>query len=152
YQRKAGGITSGIYKSTDGGTNWNLLSNGLPPPSTTLGRIGVAISPTNPDVLYAIYADHPGYFDGVYRTTDGGNSWYRVNDGSLSNMYSSFGWYFGNIFVDPTNENIVYALGLSMHKSSDGGNNWSSIAWGTHVDHHAIWVNPNNPQSVVIGN
>ncbi|NIV03982.1 glycosyl hydrolase, partial [Candidatus Saccharibacteria bacterium] len=120
--RIAGGVSSGIYKSTDGGDNWNLLSNGLPAPSSTVGRIGIDIAPGNPNVIYAIYADHPGYFDGVYKSTNAGNSWSRVNDGALSNIYSSFGWYFGNIYIDPTDENTVYALGVTMYKSTNGGN------------------------------
>lgn len=152
YERRAGGVTSGVYKSTNSGDSWTLLSNGLPAPSATIGRIGLAVAPTNTNVLYAIYADHPGYFYGIFKTTNGGNSWLQVNDGSLSSMYSSFGWYFGNIYVDPNNENIVYALGLSMYKSTTGGSSWSGIAYGTHVDHHAIWIDPNNTQRIIIGN
>jgi len=152
YKRTAGGITSGIYRSTDGGDNWSQLTNNLPPPSPTIGRIGLAIAPTNTSVLYSIYADHPGYFHGIFKTADGGDLWVPVNYGSLGNLYSNFGWYFGNIYVDPNNENVVYALGVGMRKSTSGGNSWSSVAGGTHVDHHAIWVNPNNSNHVIIGN
>jgi len=152
YERRAGGVTSGIYKSADGGDNWTLLSGGLPAPSATIGRIGLAIAPTNPNVLYAIYADHPGYFDGIFKTTDSGNSWSQVNDGGLGNLYSNFGWYFGNIYVDPNNENTVYALGLAIYKSTSGGNSWGSITGGIHVDQHAIWVDPTNSNHLVIGN
>lgn len=150
--RIAGGITSGIFKSTDGGDNWNQLFNGLPTPSPTVGRIGLSIAPSNPQVLYAIYADHPGYFDGVFKTTNGGSSWSQVNDGVLGNIYSSFGWYFGNIYVDPVNENTVYALGVTMYKTTNGGSSWGLVGSDMHVDHHAIWVNPNNPQQVWVGN
>ncbi|GAB4374280.1 MAG: exo-alpha-sialidase [Calditrichia bacterium] len=154
WNRQAGGITSGIYKSVDGGNTWQQLTqaNGLPANSPTIGRIGLSISPTNPDVLYAIYADHPGYFAGVYKTTNGGQNWARVNDGALSNLFSSFGWYFGQIYVDPVDPNTVYALGVDHYKSGNGGNSWSEIAWQTHVDHHAIWVDPNNTSKVIIGN
>lgn len=152
YERKAGGVTSGIYRSTDGGYNWSLLSNGLPAPSTTIGRIGLGISPANSSVLYSVYADHPGYFYGIFKTTDGGNSWAQVNDGALGNLYSNFGWYFGNIYVDPNSEDIVYVLGVGMRKSTTGGSSWSSVATGTHVDHHAIWVDPSNSNHVIIGN
>jgi photosystem II stability/assembly factor-like uncharacterized protein len=150
-RRIAGGITSAIYKSTDGGDNWMQLSNGLPAPSPTGGRIGLSIAASNPAVVYAIYADHPGYFDGVYKTTDAGVSWFRVNDGALSNLYSSFGWYFGNIYVDPTDENTVYTLGVPLYKSVNGGNSWFEIGFSIHVDQHAVWVNPANPQLGMTG-
>ena len=150
--RIAGGITSGIFKSTDGGESWDQLLNGLPAPSPTVGRIGLSIAPSNPQVLYAIYADHPGYFAGVFKTTNGGSSWSQVNDGALGNLYSSFGWYFGNIYVDPSNENTVYVLGVPMYKTTNGGSSWSTVGNDMHVDHHAIWVNPNNPQEVWVGN
>lgn len=154
WERIAGGITSGIYKSTDGGNSWTPLTgaNGLPANSTTNGRIGLTISQSNPDVLYAIYADHPGYFKGLYKTINGGQNWTRVNDAALSSVFGSYGWYFGQVYVDPGNPNIVYALGVDLYKSTNGGSSWSSIAWSTHVDHHAIWVNPNNGARVIIGN
>ena len=150
--RIAGGVTSGIYRSIDGGDNWNLLGNGLPLPSTSVGRIGISIAPSNPSVIYAIYADHPGYFDGIYKSLDSGDSWTRVNDGALSSLYSSFGWYFGNVYVDPTDENTVYALGVPMYKSINGGNSWFQASSGVHVDHHAIWIDPANPMRVILGN
>ncbi len=151
YQRKAGGITSGIYKSTDGGTTWTQLTNGLPPNSPNVGRIGLTICATNPDVLYAIYADHPGYFLGLYKTTNGGQSWTSVGNG-LSQLFSSYGWYFGQVYVDPTNPNVVYALGLDLYKSTNGGGSWNPIGWSMHVDQHAMWVNPNNPNHLIVGN
>ncbi|MFZ0392064.1 MAG: FlgD immunoglobulin-like domain containing protein [Calditrichia bacterium] len=151
-ERRAGGITSGIFKSADGGNTWIQLTNGLPPNSPTVGRIGLSIARTNPQVVYAIYSDHPGYFMGLYKTTNGGQTWSRVNDGPLSSLHSSFGWYFGQVYVDPTNENTVYVMGVPQYKSTSGGNSWSEIGYSTHVDHHAIWVNPNNPSSLIIGN
>ena len=149
--RQAGGITSGIYKSTDGGTTWTQLTNGLPPNSPTVGRIGLTISPSNPDVLYAIYADHPGYFMGLYKTVNGGSSWFSVGSG-LSQLFSSYGWYFGQVYVDPSNPNIVYALGLDLYKSTNGGATWNNIGWSMHVDHHAIWVDPNDSNHLIVGN
>jgi photosystem II stability/assembly factor-like uncharacterized protein len=112
----------------------------------------LSIAPSNPSVIYAIYANHPGYFDGIYKSLDNGDSWNRVNDGALSNLFSSFGWYFGNVYVDPTDENTVYALGVPMYKSINGGNSWFEASSGVHVDHHAIWVNPANPLHVILGN
>jgi len=152
WMRKVAGPTSGIYRSTDGGNTWELLTNGLPQ-GANVGRIGLAIAPTNPQVLYAIYADHPGYFMGVYKTTDGGNTWFRVNDAVLSDLFSSYGWYFGNIRVDPTNENVVYALGLDLYRSTNGGNSWQNLSgYSVHVDQHDLWIDPQNPQHLILGN
>jgi photosystem II stability/assembly factor-like uncharacterized protein len=150
--RSVAGPTSGIWKSTDGGDSWSLLTNGLPSGSL-VGRIGLAVAASNPQTVYAIYADTPGYFDGVYKTTNGGTSWSRIDDGNdLSGAFSSFGWYFGNIRVDPTNANIVWAVGYSVYRSSDGGVNWTDRGGITHVDHHGFWIDPSNPSRIYDGN
>ncbi|GAB4329235.1 MAG: exo-alpha-sialidase [Calditrichia bacterium] len=153
-ERKVGGFTSGIYASSDGGQNWYKLgiANGLPNSTATTGRIGLAIAPSSPQRMYAVYADHPGYFAGVYRSDDGGYNWLRTNDSALSYVFSSFGWYFGQIYCDPTSENTVYVLGVDLYRTTDGGNNWQQIGWNMHVDHHAIWIDPNNNQKIVVGN
>ncbi len=152
WMRRVGGPTSGIYRSTDGGETWELLTNGLPQ-GANVGRIGLALAPSNPQVIYAIYADHPGYFMGIYKTTDGGDTWFRVNDAALSNLFSSYGWYFGNIRVDPTNENVVYALGLDLYRSTNGGNSWQNLTgYSVHVDQHDLWIDPQNPQHLILGN
>ncbi len=150
--RRAGGRGSGIFRSTNGGANWERLADGLPAQSDTVGRIGLAICQSNPSVLYAIYADHPGYFMGVYRTTDGGNTWNRTNDSDLDNIYSSYGWYFGNIRVRPDNSNMVFALGMGMARTTNGGQSWSLIASDVHVDHHALWFDAAHPTTILEGN
>ena len=151
-RRNYGGPSGGIFKTTDGGSTWTELSNGLPSPSPYVGRIGIDISKSDPDVLYAIYADNIGYFEGVYKTTDGGNSWFQTNDGELSNMYSSFGWWFGRIYIDPTNPDIVYPIGLDLYKTSNGGNSYSNISESVHVDQHDIVAHPSDNESLVLGN
>ena len=152
WHRRVGGPTSGIYRSTDGGNTWELLTNGLPS-GNNVGRIGLAICQSNPSVLYAIYADDPGYFMGVYKTIDGGDSWYRVNDSELSDLFYSYGWYFGNIRVNPNNPNDVYALGLDLYRSTNGGNSWYQVSgYSVHVDQHDLWIDPNNPQHLILGN
>jgi photosystem II stability/assembly factor-like uncharacterized protein len=150
--RRAGGVTSGIWKSTDAGDSWALLTNGLPPASPTVGRIGLAVAPSQPSTVYAIYADDPGFFDGVYKSTNAGVSWARVSDGALSDLYSSFGWYFGQIRVDPANANRVFVLGVPIYRSTNGGGNWSDVNGSMHVDHHALWIDPSNPQRILEGN
>ncbi|MEE9450640.1 MAG: hypothetical protein V3V72_11360, partial [Ignavibacteriaceae bacterium] len=95
WGRTYGGITSAIYRSYDGGNSWEVLSNGLPVNTSNIGRIGLAICESNPQTLYAIYADEVGYFSGVYKTIDGGDTWTQTNDGALSSLFSSYGWWFG---------------------------------------------------------
>lgn len=152
YRRKVGGVTTGIYRSFDGGKNWRRLTSGLPAASSTTGRIGLAVAPANPQTVYAIYADDPGNFAGVFKSTNHGETWQRTNDGALSGLFAGFGWYFGNIKIDPANANIVYALGVEFYQSTDGGQSWSNIRRGIHVDQHAIDFDPKNPQRVFVGN
>ncbi len=151
--RIVAGPTSRIWKSTDGGDSWNLQTTGHPDEGSNCGRIGLAIAPSSPSTVYAIFADTPGYFDGVYKTTNSGSSWSRIDDGSdLRWVYSSFGWYFGNIRVSPTNPNVVFALGVDLYRSSDGGVNWSDRTGIQHVDMHALWIDPNNVSRIYSGN
>jgi photosystem II stability/assembly factor-like uncharacterized protein len=152
YRRKVGGFSTGIYRTFDRGANWELLTLGLPQASATTGRIGLAIAPSDPATIYSIHADHPGNFAGIYKSTNHGDSWQRVQDGSISGLFSSFGWYFGNIKVDPNNANTIYALGVDFVKSTNGGNSWSSIRRGIHVDQHAIEFDPANSNRVFVGN
>ena len=150
--RYVGGVTSGIYKSTDGGDSWSLLSSGLPAPAQDVGRIGLAISESNPSVLYAIYADDPGFFMGLYKTTNGGAAWSQTNDTALADLFSSFGWYFGNVRVDPQNENRVFAMGLDIYRSTNGGGSWSDISgFDVHVDQHDLWISPTNSNWMLAG-
>jgi photosystem II stability/assembly factor-like uncharacterized protein len=147
-----GGASCNVYRSFDGGTNWTKLANGLPSASSNSGRIGLGISESSPDIVYAIYADKAGSFNGIYKTTNSGNSWARVNDAALSSMFATYGWWFGRVHVDPTNPNVVYAIGFDLYKSTDGGSSWSNIGGSVHVDHHTIYVHPKNPNFVLLGN
>jgi photosystem II stability/assembly factor-like uncharacterized protein len=131
-----GGDGSGIWRSTNGGDTWSELTSGLPAGSS-VGRVGLSLAVSSPSTLYAIYADaSPGFFMGVYKTTNGGDTWTQTNDNALSNVYSSFGWWFGNIRVDPTNANRVFVLGLSYYRTTNGGSSWSNTGSAMHVDHH----------------
>lgn len=147
--RQYGGDTSRIYRSQDGGENWVELTNGLPTNANDKGRISIDISQSNPNVLYAFYSDKIGYPQGTYKTTDGGDSWTQVN--SISGG-TSYHWWFGGIFIDPTNENIIYNAGFDMQKSTDGGQTWSSTFPNVHVDQHAMAFNASVAGEVLLGN
>jgi photosystem II stability/assembly factor-like uncharacterized protein len=149
--RRSGGETSGIWKSTDGGDTWNELTNGLPN-DEYVGRIGLALAESNPDVLYAfidnqMQAGENFSFRGIWKTTNAGVSWSQTNDEYIYGINASFGWYFGQIRVDPSDEDRVFALGVDLCRTENGGLDWDIIAdYGTmdmiHVDHHALYIDP----------
>lgn len=147
-KRVYGGPGCGIYRSTDGGENWNKLSVGLP--ANNLGRIGITISPSEPSTLYAIYADQSGLFKGIYKSTNHGNSWFLLNGGDPG--YPGFGWWFGQIRVHPNDADEVYTLGLDWAKSTDGGAQWTGVSDYLHADYHAFYIHPNKPELQVVGN
>jgi len=149
--RRSGGPSSGIWRSSNGGDSWQELTSGLPSGSD-VGRIGISVCTSQPNVLYAIYADATGYFEGVYKSTNGGDSWSGTNDGALGSMYSSYGWWFGNIRVDPSDPNRVLALGLYCYRSTNGGSSWSEVGSNMHVDHHGMAFAPSQPSRVYNGN
>jgi photosystem II stability/assembly factor-like uncharacterized protein len=150
-RRKAGGITSGIYRSTDMGATWSELTSGLPS-GANVGRSGITICQSNTNILYAIYTDSIGYFDAVYKTTDGGNSWFQTSGQPPYSLYYSFGWYFGQIRVHPSNPDIVFVLGVPLYRTTNGGNSWSDASGIQHVDHHALEFDMTNLDHVVDGN
>jgi hypothetical protein len=150
-RRYVGGVHTAIYRTTDAGTTWQKLAGGLPAPSPTLGRPAVAIAPSNPLIAYAAFADDPGNFIGVYRSTDAGGSWSRTADGALSGLYSNFGWYFGKVFVSPFNADVVYVFGVYMGKTTNGGAAWVQQN-SNHVDHHAMAFHPTDPNILYVGN
>ncbi|MDH3283113.1 MAG: hypothetical protein OEQ13_00090 [Acidobacteriota bacterium] len=134
-----GGAASGIYRSTDGGDSWSLLTNGLPS-GPDVGRIGLAIAPSNTSRVYAIVGRTGGWLDGVYRTDNGGGSWQRVSALTLPFLFSSFTHYFGQIRVDPADDNVVYALDVKLWQSTNGGTSFSAIGAALHADQHAMLV------------
>ena len=148
--RHSFGDGSGIWKTTDGGDNWTELTNGLITGSDA-GRIGITISKSNPDVLYAFY-DLPYSEVAVFRTNNGGDNWTQTSDWELQGMNSSFGWYFGQVRVHPQDEDMAWVMGVYMYKTSNGGDNWSEgTSWGVHVDHHAMYFDEENNR-ILLGN
>ena len=155
------GPSSGLYKSMDGGNNWDYIqpSTGLPnAQNENVGRIGLALCQTQPDVVYTMYTDG-SYYLGLFKSYDFGDTWVNADpDMEISNGTSSFSWYFGQVRVHPTNPDIVFAMDVAYMRSVDGGNSWPIIygydggPWEFHVDQHALAINPINNDFIISGN
>ena len=154
--RRAFGPGCGIWRSADGGTSWTRLQQGLPAPSDSVGRIALAIAPSNPAWVYAQITGGAvlGYQGrGFYRTTNGGDTWTRRDLGtSFTGAFGGFAWYFGDCAVDPQDPNRVYILGVTLRRSLNAGQSFSNITNDAHVDQHAIWIDPTNSARIYLGN
>ena len=138
-----GGPQSGIYKSTDGGDSWTKVNKGLP--DVDLGRIGLAIAPSNSETVYAIVeaAQNKG---GFYSSINGGASWVKQGD------YNSSGNYYQEIVVDPLNEKVIYAMDTWMQVSRDGGKTFKNLGEDfKHVDNHCLWIDPLDTDHLLAG-
>ncbi|REL35209.1 VPS10 domain-containing protein [Thalassotalea euphylliae] len=151
YQRRRhvwtlinGGPESSIYKSTDAGKTWNKIEKGLP--SVDKGRIGIDVAPTDGNIIYAIVEAADGK-SGFYRSTDAGASWHKQ-----SSYVSGSPQYYQEIVVDPKNPHRVYSLDTYLMVSEDGGKNFTRAGEAhKHVDNHALWIDPNNTNHLIIG-
>jgi photosystem II stability/assembly factor-like uncharacterized protein len=145
------GPGSGIYRSTDGGDSWQRLGPEHGLPSRPAGRIGLALSRSQPDVMAALYTDGTNYL-GLYGSTDGGDSWQNIDpDREVAQGTGGFSWYFGQVRLHPTDPDRLYAMDVQYMDSDDGGDTWS-FQVGTHVDHHALAFHPQHPDVMVNGN
>ncbi|MGQ0837569.1 proprotein convertase P-domain-containing protein [Actinokineospora sp.] len=151
--RVYGGTGSGIHKSTDGGATWTRLAGGLPAVSSNLGRMGVAVAKSDPNRLYAIAANTSGDFLGFWTSTNAGSTWTAITSTSaLSSSQSTFGWWFGRIFVDPVAAQHIWVPGVPMLESSNAGGSWTSNSSSFHVDQHAVAFDPSVANKVYFGN
>ena len=145
--RQYGGQASGIYRSYDGGNTWTRLANGLP--TYSLGRIGIDISQSDPNILYAIMTDTLGGNSVIMKTTNLGDTWTNVTNSFFPASYS---YWYGRLKIDPTNSDVVYAIDFDLWQTTDGGQNWFQITNGIHVDQHEIYIHPLNPNLLLLGN
>lgn len=158
------GPNTGIYSSTDGGKNWEKCTIGLPEGLQT-GRTGLAVSYQNPQKAYALIDNlnkNKQRSAEVYRTEDGGKSWRKMHEEELL-FFPGIGWYFTDIYVNPKDDEEIFALGVRLAHSTDGGRNFSylggdvfhmfpSAADHLHLDHCELWINPQNPEHLLLGN
>jgi len=143
YTYISGGPESAIYKSTDAGKTWRKLTSGLP--AADLGRIGMAISPVNPDYLFAIIEGGEKNA-GIYRSTNRGATWEKRCDNATA------GNYYQEIFCDPVNIDRVYYVDFWVMESGNGGKSFSKIGEKfKHVDNHALWIDPLNIDHLLVG-
>lgn len=166
------GPGDGLFKTTDGGKTWTQKTAGLPDTKLT-GRIGLDVARSDPRVFYAFVDNHnPGRMpregerdaygrlkEGpvikgaeVYRSEDKGETWVKVSpdDRMMEGFGGTYGWVFGQIRVDPSDEDTLYIMGLRLAKSTDGGKNWKTLYFpGLHGDHHGLWIDPTDPDYLI---
>jgi photosystem II stability/assembly factor-like uncharacterized protein len=170
---EAGYTGSGIHKSVDGGKTWKPINAGLPE-AKFRGRIGIDVCRAKPNILYAFVDNYeiarqakPGELDSygrqragtikgaeIYRSDDKGQSWRKVSESGsyMEAAAATYGWVFAQLRVDPADENVVYFLALALNQSTDGGRTFKRIGEGVHGDHHALWIDPANPDILINGN
>ncbi|HHC80127.1 MAG TPA: hypothetical protein ENK46_09615 [Flavobacteriia bacterium] len=160
----SGGKGSGLYITYDGGEHWKKLTDKDGLPKGELGRIGIAIAPSNPKIVYALIEAKK---NALYKSNDGGIKWRKINDRSSgsgldgNNGFSGIGnrpFYYSDIFVDTKNENRLYSVFTYVNVSEDGGKTFKQLMpayntnVGVHPDHHAWWIHPDNPNFMIDGN
>lgn len=143
----SGGEGSGLHITHDGGKTWEkrTAKDGLP--KGELGRMGLAIAPSKPNIIYALVE---AKVNALYKSTDGGFKWRKVSDKNIGNRP----FYYADIFVDPSNENRIFNLYSLVSRSEDGGRTFQTLLpySGVHPDHHAFWIHPDNPDYIIEGN
>jgi photosystem II stability/assembly factor-like uncharacterized protein len=147
YYFYSGGPGSGLYKTIDGGITWQKLTKDLP--EGIMGRIGIDVSRSQPNVVYALIEHEDG---GIWRSEDKGETWTRTCDKKTYDRVNFRPFYYSQIRVDPSDDKVVYVFSGGSFVSKDMGKKFISISRGTHPDHHALWIDPTNPLHLIDGN
>jgi photosystem II stability/assembly factor-like uncharacterized protein len=145
WSMSSGGRHSGLYKSVDGGNTWVDISKNEGLPKGILGKICIAVSPVNSDRVFAMVENTNG---GLFRSDDAGETWQKITEEKVIKQRP---WYFSGVYCHPKNQDIVFVLNVAYHKSTDGGKTFST-EWAQHADNHDMWINPENPDIMIIGN
>ncbi len=143
HSMESGGLGSGLYKSTDGGESWTNITNKKGLPKGTWGIVAVAVTPSNPDKIYALVENPNG---GLFMSPDAGDTWTLT---SSDNNIRQRAWYYTKVFVDPKNENLVYAPNVGFMRSRDGGKTFQSVNT-PHGDHHDLWIDPEDGNRMIV--
>jgi photosystem II stability/assembly factor-like uncharacterized protein len=142
YSFHSGGKNSGIYKSVDAGKTWKRITSNMP--TGDLGRIDLAMTPADPNLVYATIESAQSAF---YRSKDKGETWEKM--GTNTNIIER-PFYFSRLIADPKDPNRVYRCGFTMIITTDGGKSFNSLRGAAHGDHHDLWINPNNPENIIM--
>jgi photosystem II stability/assembly factor-like uncharacterized protein len=142
---ESGGPGGGIFKSTDGGDTWTELTRNPGLPRGTIGKVGITVSPANPERVWAIVEAEDG---GVFRSDNAGRTWTRVNE---ERRLRQRAWYYTRIYADPKNADSVYVLNTGFYKSNDGGRTYTGISV-PHGDNHDLWIAPDDPNRMIESN
>jgi len=147
YTMSSGGPGSGMFKSTDGGSTWSEMTrNPGMPQDGVVGRIGIAVSSANSNRVYALFENDAG---GLFKSDDAGATWELVNDDRRIRQRA---FYYTHVFADHHDEDVVYMENTSIYRSADGGKSFESVSNGTHGDFHDLWIDPDDPSHLVVGN
>jgi len=142
---ESGGPGSGIFKSTDGGDTWTELTRNPGMPKGTIGKVGITVSPANPERVWALVEAEDG---GVFRSDNGGTTWTKVNE---ERRLRQRAWYYTRIYADPKSADTVYVLNTGFYRSNDGGRTYTNIQV-PHGDNHDLWIAPEDPNRMIQSN
>ena len=145
YSLSSGGEGSALWKSEDSGNTWKEISINKGFPDSTLGIIGVTVSPVNNEKVWAIVENKDK--GGLYLSNDGGQSWKLINN---ERKLRQRAWYYTRVYADTQDENLVYVLNVRYHKSTDSGKSFKTYN-APHGDHHDLWISPEDPKRMIIG-